>query len=65
MLNPKTTIEHPRDANKPIQTLESAKLIPVSLLDPNPHQPRHEISSDDVTELTASIQANGLLELDT
>jgi len=42
--------------------MESAKHIPISLIDPNPHQPRHEISADDIAELTASIQANGVIE---
>jgi len=45
-----------------IRPNDAAKHIPLSLIDPNPHQPRHKISSDDVAELIASIQANGLLE---
>jgi len=42
--------------------LESAQLISISLIDPNPFQPRHVITEADVAELTASIQANGLIE---
>jgi len=59
---PKTAPKHRRDAPEPIRTLESAKLIPVSLLDPNPHQPRHEVAAGDVAELTASIKASGVIE---
>ncbi len=42
--------------------MDSAKHIPVSLIDPNPHQPRHELSTDDISELSASIKANGMIE---
>jgi len=42
--------------------MESAKHIPILLIDPNPHQPRHEISADDVSELTASIKTSGVIE---
>lgn len=39
-----------------------ARLIPVDLIDPNPHQPRHALQDDDVRELAASIAARGILQ---
>lgn len=38
------------------------QMIPVELIDPNPHQPRHELQDADVEELAASIAANGILQ---
>ena len=45
-----------------ISPLETAKLIPLSLIDPNPFQPRHDLKPEEVAELADSIKANGLLE---
>ncbi len=56
---PPRTISVPAPSSRP---LDSAKHIPVSLIAPNPHQPRHDLTSDDIAELTASIQANGIIE---
>ncbi len=42
--------------------MDSAKHIPVSLIDPNPLQPRHNLADEDVAELAASIQASGIIE---
>src|SRR5258706_16195199 len=41
-------------------TTHVGRLILIDKLDPNPDQPRHEIG--DLTELTASISENGVLE---
>jgi len=50
------------DLHLPSRPLESAQLVPITLIDPNPFQPRHAIPEYDVAELTASIQASGLIE---
>jgi len=42
--------------------MDSAMHMPVSLIDPNPHQPLQYLSTDDISELTASILANGIIE---
>lgn len=36
--------------------------LPVRAIAPNPYQPRKEFSADELTELAASIEANGLLQ---
>lgn len=45
-----------------VTALEEAKLVPVSLIKPNPYQPRSEIKAEDVQDLTSSIKADGILE---
>ena len=48
--------------NEQVRPNDAAKHIPIGLIDPNPHQPRHEIAPETLAELTESIQAKGLLE---
>lgn len=36
--------------------------IPVGLIDPNPHQPRHHIQSESLDDLVASIKQHGILQ---
>lgn len=36
--------------------------VPVGLIDPNPHQPRHRIQSESIAELTDSIRQHGILQ---
>ncbi len=36
--------------------------IPVGLIDPNPHQPRHRIHADSISELVDSIRQRGILQ---
>jgi ParB family chromosome partitioning protein len=36
--------------------------IPVGLIDPNPHQPRHRIQEDTISELVDSIRQHGILQ---
>lgn len=36
--------------------------IPVGLIDPNPHQPRHRIQEESITELVDSIRQHGILQ---
>lgn len=50
------------NSTQEVRLLESALIIPIELIDPNPFQPRHDITEADVAELTASIQAKGLIE---
>jgi len=58
-VKPASTVSKPESTSRP---MDSAKHIPVSLIDPNPHQPRHDLSTNDISELAASIQANGIIE---
>jgi len=44
------------------RSLDTARLIPISQIDPNPFQPWHGLSEDDETELSASIHLNGIIE---
>jgi len=49
--------------NEPsVKAIASAKYVPTELIAPNPHQPRHSVTAEDVAELTSSIQANGIIE---
>lgn len=36
--------------------------IPTSLIDPNPHQPRHKIEAESIDDLVASIKQHGILQ---
>jgi ParB family transcriptional regulator, chromosome partitioning protein len=42
--------------------LDAARIIPISLIDPNPYQPRHKIEAKELTDLTSSIHQNGILQ---
>lgn len=44
------------------ETLNKVVRIPLDLIDPNPMQPRKRFSERQITELAASIAANGLLQ---
>lgn len=44
------------------EMLESSKSIAISLIDPNPHQPRHQLQDADLSDLAASIRQNGILQ---
>lgn len=41
---------------------DAAATVPLGALNPNPHNPRSEISDDSVAELAASIEVDGLLQ---
>jgi len=43
-------------------SLESARSIPVTLIDPNPHQPRHQLQNAEIEDLAASIGQSGILQ---
>jgi len=45
-----------------VEDLPGAKLIAVSLLDPNPYQPRTTFDQDALDELAASIREHGILQ---
>lgn len=42
--------------------LESALAIPIDQIDPNPHQPRHQLQESDISELKTSIEQKGILQ---
>jgi len=62
LTKPKSASAGGKSSKLSARSLDSAKLIPVSLLDPNPHQPRRKVTTDDVVELASSIKANGVIE---
>lgn len=51
--------------SSPHPTLGSSQRVydvPVSLIDPNPHQPRHRIQAESIAELMDSIRQHGILQ---
>jgi ParB family chromosome partitioning protein len=51
-------------ATPPAQPRNSGKMfdIPIGLIDPNPHQPRHHILGESLDELVDSIRQHGILQ---
>jgi len=49
-------------APEPVPTHKGPMNIKISLIAPNPHQPRHTIPLESVSNLAASIKTNGLLQ---
>ena len=63
----KTDQDKPREADLAptpsiIPTTTAIQLVHIDLIDPNPWQPRAQISAEDVEELAANIDAIGLLQ---
>jgi ParB/RepB/Spo0J family partition protein len=50
------------DTTSPGNELEGARLLPMDLIDANPHQPRQVFDSESLEELSASIREHGVLE---
>ncbi len=46
----------------PDRRIEDFIMIPISLIDPNPNQPRHEYSPVAISSLAESIRVRGLLQ---
>ncbi len=60
---PRKALGRGLDALLPEETTAgTVKLIPVDEISPNPYQPRHKISEDEISELIESIKAKGVLQ---
>ncbi len=54
----------PAPVAAPLQPSEHGRIydIPISLIDPNPHQPRHRIQEESLHDLVDSIRQHGILQ---
>jgi ParB family chromosome partitioning protein len=49
-------------AAAPQDQAEELRNVPVELIEPNPHQPRHQFDEQSLTALAASLEARGVLQ---
>ena len=51
-----------RETSNEVATDESPRLLPITDIMPNPHQPRKYFEDDALAELAASIRSQGILD---